>query len=556
VSAPAQTVFTGERLVLPVVTVGAERYAAELPLTDAAALRFELDPGSVSRIDAGGSARAQDALLDGNVLRLPSIQFGDELFAADLELVDAARFAFQVRPETLVRLGSRNPAAFTRNNAIVSTTFFHWFAANGGQLTGPWRPVEGRQNWEGTPTWWKTQLKQVMAANIDVLYVHLIPMTEERRITLFMGMNELLAEGYDIPKVAPFLDPLITWHEQPKLDLATAQGRTAVADQYIRFYEQYLQYVTHPRAQAHLATIDGRPLLTTWHFMVNMTNVDQMTRDHLHAPLRDRLAARAPMFESPPYLVTTALNNPVLSFTDERVAMFEINTYYHETTYGGITSVQVKPGYWDQNIRKPGDFLPRAGGTHYAQAWSQVHAGVKRVYVESWNEYDEGTGIYAGSTDTPYIAPGSQNPNTDVWSAAQDPFEYIRTTARGAARFNNTAELDARVVSHGIPRRMTASTAATATVVLRNLGDEAWTSAGGFRLEQLPDDPVRFSSAATVDDTANEVGLYGGIFRGRPVAMNLQLVAPPSKGSYLTRWQMTRNGEPFGEVITTTISVD
>lgn len=350
-------------------------------MTDAAALRFELDLGSVSRIDAGGSTRSRDALLDGNVLRLPSIQLDDELFAPDLEFVDAARFAFQVKPETLVRLGSRNPAAFSRDNAIVSATIFHWFAANGGQLTGPWRLVEGRQNWEGTPTWWKTQIKQVMAANIDVLYVHLIPMTEERRITLFKGMNELLAEGYDIPMVAPFLDPLITSSEQPKVDLATAQGRAAVADQYIRFCEQYLQYVTHPRAQAYLATIDGRPLLTTWHFLVNMTNVDQMAREHLHAPLRDRLAARAPMFESPHYLITTALNNPVLSFTDERVAMFEINTDYHETTYSVTTSVQVKPGYWDQNIRKPGDFLPRAGGTHYAQARSQVHAGVQRVHV-------------------------------------------------------------------------------------------------------------------------------------------------------------------------------
>ena len=32
----------------------------------------------------------------------------------------------------------------------------------------------------------------------------------------------------------------------------------------------------------------------------------------------------------------------------------------------------VKPGYWDQNIRNPGEFLPRNGGSHYTAAWSSV----------------------------------------------------------------------------------------------------------------------------------------------------------------------------------------
>lgn len=552
----AQNAFTGTRLVLPVVTVGAERYAAELTLLDAGQLLFQLDPASVAPIAAGGPTQAGDAVLEGALLRVPLLHFGNERYSAELDLTDPVQFVFRVRPASLKHLGTRTPAPFTRGSAIVSSTFFHWFAANGGQLSGPWPPVEGRVNWEGTPTWWKSQIKQVMMANIDVLYVHLIPMTEERRITLFMGLNQMLAEGYDIPKIAPFLDPLITWHEQPKVDLGTAAGRNAVAEQYIRFYEQYLEHVTHPRAQASLATIDGRPLLTTWHFMVNMTNIGQMTRDHLHAPLRSRLAARAPMFQQPPYLVTTALNMPVLSFSDERVAIFEINAYYHETSFNGITSVQVKPGYWDQNVRNPGDFLPRAGGIHYTQAWDRVHAGVKRVYVESWNEYDEGTGIYAGATTAPYLKPGSGNVNTDVWSSRQDPFEYIRTTARDAARFNDTPALHALVLSHDLPARMGRGTSVQATVVLRNQGDDAWSGAGGFRLQQRADDPVQFSPGALVDDAADEIGLYGGIFRGRPVTMRVTLTAPQAPGTYLTRWQMVHNGQPFGEVVTLPIRVE
>src|SRR5437773_885352 len=63
--------------------------------------------------------------------------------------------------------------SFLHNDHIVSSTVFHWFTATTGQLTGPWRPMEGRENWTGEPAFWQNQIKQMMAANIDVIYVHL-----------------------------------------------------------------------------------------------------------------------------------------------------------------------------------------------------------------------------------------------------------------------------------------------------------------------------------------------------------------------------------------------
>ena len=75
---------------------------------------------------------------------------------------------------------------------------------------------------------------------------------------------------------------------------------------------------------------------------------------------------------------------------------------------------------------------------NYSNAWRQVdRTTTRRVYLESWNEYDEGSGMYAASPGPPYILPGSGNTNTDVWSLANDPYEYIKTTARGAAAFND-----------------------------------------------------------------------------------------------------------------------
>jgi len=68
---------------------------------------------------------------------------------------------------------------------------FHWYDANAGQLSSPWLPIEGRRNWTGEVEFWKTMIKQSMAANIDVFYVLLIPTMEMERINLFRALNEL-----------------------------------------------------------------------------------------------------------------------------------------------------------------------------------------------------------------------------------------------------------------------------------------------------------------------------------------------------------------------------
>src|SRR5438552_3576127 len=89
---------------------------------------------------------------------------------------------------------------FNRTNRLVSVSVFQWFSANGGQLSGPWRPLEGRSNWTGTTNFWRSQIKQMMAANVDMLYVHLIPSSEQQRINLFQALNQLRREGWNVPK--------------------------------------------------------------------------------------------------------------------------------------------------------------------------------------------------------------------------------------------------------------------------------------------------------------------------------------------------------------------
>ncbi len=451
--------------------------------------------------------------------------------------------------------------SFNATNHLVSVSVFQWFTATGGQLSGPWRPVEGRSNWTGTTNFWQGQIKQMMAANVDMLYVHLIPSFEQQRINLFQALNQLRSQGWNVPKVAPFLDPMITWNKQSLVDVGTTAGKDTFVGQYIRFFNQY--YGVNPDAFADdfLARIDGRVVLDTWHVKFNLTNLSLLTRADVEDRLKTAFASQHPAFNNGIRMVTTALNDPTLTFADEKVPQFEINTYYSPVQWEQLLSAQLKGGYWDQNIRNPGDFLPRNGGRPYTNAWRlAIHARSKlrRVYLESWNEYDEGTGVYAANVGPPYIKSGSGNTNTDVWSNSKDPYEYIKTTARGAAAFNDWPNHDSAIVWHNIPTRMQPGGTQTATVIVRNEGNAPWSEAAKFRFSQSDFDSVDFGHGRyLIDDSQDDILTFGGIFRGRAKTFQITLRAPSRAGTYLTHWGMLQeNVEWFGAQIVQNIVVD
>jgi autotransporter-associated beta strand protein len=458
--------------------------------------------------------------------------------------------------------------SFTSSSHYVSTTVFHWYDSTSGQTSGPWVPLEGRSNWTGDAGWWQSQVKQMMAANIDVIQVLLIPADhEQQRINLFQALHDLRAQGYNVPKVVPFLDTNITSYygwtaptqaaKYETIDLATSAGKDALASQYERFYNQYYSVNTDPFADSYIAQIDGRVVLDAWHFFAAqglpppVTNTGSLTRAELQSRLAAALSGHA-LFNglnttSNKLFMINSEDGTPLSFADEKLAQFEFTQYYHTTTFNGRTAAQVKAGYWDQNIRNPGSFLPRDGGTHYTNAWTQVQnarsAGLTHVNVESWNEYDEGSGIYAANPGQPYIKPGSGNTNMDTWSATNDPNQYIKTTAAGARLFNDTPDRDASILWNGLPSTIRPGKSLTFQVVVRNDGDLSWTGAAGYKFgEEESLDPTMFGPGRyAIDDTTNEIPTYGGIFRGRPITFDVQLTAPATPGTYTTHWRMMQD---------------
>lgn len=452
--------------------------------------------------------------------------------------------------------------SFSVSDHIVSTSFFHWYTSDGGQKISPWIPINGRESWTGNVLFWKTMIKEVMAANIDVLYVELIPYMEAQRANLFLALNQLRREGWDVPKVCPFLDPEITYAILGyNGDASTEEGKDELIGHYIRFYEQYYSVNTDEYADDYIYTQENNPVLNIWHIQLHIDYYWQLNRDDVTSRLATAFGSEHPIFNNDIKMINNAYS-PAFSFADERVYQFEMQEYKIDKTWNDITTSLLKPGYWDQNVRNPGFFLPRDGGIHYSNSWDLVNESeeITRVYIESFNEYDEGSGIYAARTDTIYkkTDEGMNNTEDDVWSVNDNPFEYIKTTAAGAALFNQNENLDSKIIWHNIPDSMSIGAHFTATVLVRNQGNDSWNNALGFQFgEQEEMDEVMFGPGRyQIDDTEDEISIYGGVFRGRTLGFQLDITAPDSIGIFQTHWSMLQaNDQWFGETIVKNIQV-
>ena len=494
---------------------------------------------------------------------------GFYIFQWQMEIEGQGWFGEESTPEEVIILRNMQDSllshanSFSVNNHIVSTSFFTWFGQDQGQQSSPWIPLEGRENWTGDVEFWKTIIKQVMMANIDVLYVELIPYMEDKRGNMFIALSELRHDGWNVPKVCPFLDPEITYTMYGyNADCSTEAGKDELISHYIRFYRQYFATNTDQFADDFIYTQDGHPVLNIWHIHLHIDNYDQLTRNDVTSRLSAEFGSEHPIFNNDIKMINNAYS-PCFSFADERIYQFEMQEYKIDKDWNGINSSLLKPGYWDQNVRNPGTLLARDGGSHYIDAWNQVNndATIDRVYIESFNEYDEGSGIYAARTDTIYKKTdgGMNNTGNDVWSSNNDPFEYLKTTASGAAQFNDIPELDATILWDNIPQIMYPGESFTATVIVRNDGDTYWTGANNFKFGEMETiDTVMFGAARyPINDTLYEIPYYGGVFRGRAIALNIEITAPDTVGTFTTHWGMLQEFVAwFGDTLVKQITVD
>lgn len=452
---------------------------------------------------------------------------------------------------------------FSPTDRFVATTVFHWYGLFYGQVSGPWAPPGGRAQWDGELPFWREQVKDMMDANIDVLYVHLFNGFEFQREQLFRAIGLLRAEGYDTPYLVPFLDPLIIW-DQGAVNVSNEAGRDEYVNWYRRWFDQYLRNDTGAAADTRLLRIDGEVVLNTWHNNpTHVTGLATMSREDVLSRLQDWLGDDTDIFEGGIYQIGST-NGVAPPWSDEVAHQFANNEYYSTNLFDGNNVATVKGGYWDQNVRDPGSFLPRDGGDPYREAWTRLNAEkdgtnpIYHAYIESWNEYDEGTGIYEADTGDPYVAPGNDSGNTDTWSDTDNPREYIDTTSAGAAGFTGRPEHDAQFLWSHFPAQLSPGGTGAARLLVRNAGNLEWSDAVNVELAELAGDHAWGPARQGIDPQANEIDRYGGVFRGRPVLYEFDVTAPTTAGVYPIRYRMRRGAGgpgPFGGFLEAQVAV-
>lgn len=472
--------------------------------------------------------------------------------------------------------------SYSTTDRFVGAHFFHWYSMNNRNLgdweaRGPWRPLEGRTQWDGSVAFYKRQIKDVMDAQIDVIHVHLwLPESgdqqfEESRKNLFRALYELRYAGYDTPKVVPFLDGALTWYSGNPLNLATTAGKNDFVNQYIRFFDQYFQKNTDAYARDYLAQINNKVILNTWHLLYRpqdgfyISNYQNLSRNDVQSRLASRYGG---VFNNGVYMIgSTAW--PVPSWFDEITDQYTGNGYYESPIWNGKRTACLKPGLWTENIVPNARFEPRDGGNHFWNSWLSLNNeknGNPKIYhaiIESWNEYDEGSGLYEANT-TPYylFPPDGYNPgtNSDTWSIYGNyPRAYIDIVANRAPIFTGAPTHDAEFIYQNVPASVAPGATFNISVIVRNKGSNEWRRSTNYKLGFSGGTPFRTPSGGIrylLNDSQDEIPKYGGIFRGRPRTFNVQVKAPTSPGTHDLRLRMVQeNVTWFGEELVVPIQV-
>ena len=287
-------------------------------------------------------------------------------------------------------------ASYTSDEKVVTTTYFYWYDvhsgahminADGSDALTDHPPTSIGFSYR-SKAWHKTQLRDMMAAGIDVLLPvywgapsERIPNTAPKLqswsfagiIPLVEAREELLAEGEQPPRIGMFYDTSTlrfnAWSRH--IDLTTNYGRRW-------FYESVRDFFSLIPPK-HWAMIDSKPIVFL--YSSNFAeNHDQSCIEYLRAEFAREFAGRKP------YVVREISWN-----------VQSDNIYAWGGALGmknpGVASLG--PGYDHSAVpgREP-LLVSREEGQFFVRNWERfLRRPSNVVTIETWNEYHEGTDI-------------------------------------------------------------------------------------------------------------------------------------------------------------------
>jgi hypothetical protein len=262
-----------------------------------------------------------------------------------------------------------------------------------------------------------------------------------------------------------------------------------------------------------------------------------------------------------PYLVAHPNDWRNYAAVDEITLMLGPATHYSMggRDPSGAPTINVEAGFWNPTSNT--FYLPRVGGGNYDAAWVSTQAQratARHVWIDTWNETGEGSGIFAAQPVT-YTAtdkgPCGQFVNLHDESWGTDARHYIDVTRTQAIAWNDAPDLDASPIAGDAPASMRAGERRFVTVAMQNVGDRTWPVNGpaltlttaarveGFFIEG----PV----AAANDAISTRLG---GVARGLPGVFTVLVTAPCTAGMHTLSLQMFDPASgAFGKPYTATI---
>lgn len=461
-----------------------------------------------------------------------------------------------------VAVSAEGPSSFSSSAHIVGAYYFIWYEGNEfTDLEGDGRDPDDNYRWEplpdnpcdGSVAWHKKEIQDMMEALLDVVLVDTWSPSWfwNSLANLVSAIEELESEGYTPPKLALFYDtPLLSG---PARDLTNASGKA------------YFYSVIHDFYQAvpdtMVAKIDGRPLMLFFmpYNAPSARWVDYWNADTFQYVRTEFLND----FSQSPYLLTCdhlhgdeygSWNGQDKDGNWQDVTGTTDGEFRWFASLGDSDgplvlpkTISISPGYWFVTNSHPDPTYPssnypkayRQGGARYANDWviaNSHRSGRFLAIVETWNELFEGTNISESKTITNY-------PDASADSWGEESRLYLDITAQYAKSWNDQIDFDCVFLDDSIPATMLAGEICSATLRVRNSGDEKW-QGSSFLLAQDDTDgvPGLFDPLTPNFVNSRRVGLgVKEAYRGQPLTFSVVFRAPAAPGVYVPRWKMLKD---------------
>lgn len=361
----------------------------------------------------------------------------------------------------------------------IGAVFFHWYGMNdnglpNGQFFSPWLPLEGRDKWDGSVDFYARQTLLYSYANFNMIPfqdVHNRTQDQRNHLTAIKQLRDVdarrtligelqkeyatvvfkdaTAEDLRVPKVSPFIDQ----GSFPDAGRIKDFTKTADKEEFYTHLSDLCRDVIDILGPEGFAWHQGRVLVNVWY----VPGAESAKRDFfpwVSTKLQEEFGFKA--YFSTHHAWKTA-------GADEFNYLFGGTTNIVEWNSKG--NVDLLVGYWPPENAPHSYWVPRDEGRTLRKGLEEVQerfqdSCVNRpriIWVESYNEYTEGSGVYPAQCaqmpadaysgepvreaclDTPCIAKRDAS-WYDAWGDCNDPrapFLYLDMLREYNARFLN-----------------------------------------------------------------------------------------------------------------------